>query len=252
MDYQAIKVKFQDTICFIQLNNINNNNSINDCMISELHQVLSICEESANIVVLEGLPEVFCMGADFGEINAKREHGQKDSSPEPLYDLWMKLAQGPYITISHVKGKANAGGIGFVAASDIVLADQAAEFSLSEMLFGLLPACVMPFLIRKIGFQKASYLTLMTQPIGVLQAQGWGLVDACDANSEVLLRKHLLRLRRLSKTAIIRHKSYMNKLDTTLIKSKQLALQANLEVFTDSENLERIYRYVEKGLFPWE
>nr|WP_269820011.1 enoyl-CoA hydratase-related protein [Bacillus velezensis] len=42
-------------------------------------------------------------------------------------------------------GVANAGGIGFVAASDIVIADDTAVFSLSELLFGLFPAMVLPF-----------------------------------------------------------------------------------------------------------
>ena len=178
--------------------------------------------------------------------------GQKsEQNPEPLYDLWLKLATGPYITISHVRGKANAGGVGFVAASDIVIASQDAQFSLSELLFGLFPACVLPFLIRRIGFQKAHYLTLMTQPISSQQAHTWGLVDVCDAQSDSLLRKHLLRLRCLSKTGIVRYKRYMNGLYDSLLQSKSLALEANHEVFSDTRNLDGIFRYIEKGKLPW-
>jgi polyketide biosynthesis enoyl-CoA hydratase PksH len=253
MSYQTIKVRFQDAVCFIQFHRPEANNTINDLLIEECRQVLAVCEEAITIVVLEGLPEVFCFGADFKEIHAQLARGQhSERSPEPLYDLWLKLATGPYITISHIRGKANAGGVGFVAASDIVLADETAQFSLSELLFGLFPACVLPFLIRRIGFQKAHYLTLMTHPIAVQQAQLWGLVDAYDAQSEFLLRKHLLRLRRLSKMGILRYKSYVNGLNDLLIKSKVSALAANQEVFSDSHNLEGIYRYVEKGQFPWE
>ena len=177
---------------------------------------------------------------------------QREQNPEPLYDLWVKLATGPYITISHVRGKANAGGVGFVAASDIVLADQTAQFSLSELLFGLFPACVLPFLIRRIGFQKAHYLTLMTKPVSVQQAHAWGLVDAYEAQSESLLRKHLLRLRRLSKTGIRRYKRYMNGLHDSLLQSKSLAVAANKEIFSEPRNLQGIFRYVETGQFPWE
>ena len=95
------------------------------------------------------------------------------------------------MSIAHVRGKANAGGIGFVAACDIVLADSAAVFSLSELLFGLMPACVLPFLVRRIGFAKANAMTLSTQPVGVQVAREWGLVDAFEENSDNLLRKHL-------------------------------------------------------------
>ncbi len=91
---------------------------------------MTLCEDSIVILVLEGLPEVFCFGADFKGIHDRMSSGQLiDQSPEPLYDLWLKLTTGPYITISHVRGKANAGEVGFVAASDIVLADQTAQFS---------------------------------------------------------------------------------------------------------------------------
>ncbi len=253
MSYQTIKVRFQEQICFLQFHRPEADNTINDRLIEECHQVLASCEESVTIVVLEGLPEVFCFGADFKGMHEKMASGQQgENNPEPLYDLWLKLATGPYLTISHVRGKANAGGLGFVAASDIVLANQTAQFSLSEMLFGLFPACVLPFLIRRIGFQKAHYLTLMTQPISVQQAQTWGLVDASDAQSETLLRKHLLRLRRLSKKGIAQYKHYMNGLNEWLLQCKSLAVAANQEVFSDPLNIENIFRYVEKGQFPWE
>jgi len=58
------------------------------------------------------------------------------------------------VVIAKVEGKVNAGGVGLVAASDIVVAHTQATFGLSEALFGLLPACVMPFLIRKSVIKK--------------------------------------------------------------------------------------------------
>lgn len=254
MNYQTLQVRFQETVCYIQFYRPDANNTINDCLIEECLQVLSLCEESVTVVILEGLPKVFCFGADFKGIHNAMSSSEQSSQndPGPLYDLWLKLATGPYITISHVRGKANAGGVGFVAASDIVLADHTALFSLSELLFGLFPACVLPFLSRRIGFQKAHYMTLMTQPVTVQQAHAWGLVDAYEENSESLLRKHLLRLRCLPKTGIIRYKSYMNQLNSMLSQSKSMAVAANQEIFSDPQNLEWIYRYVEKGQFPWE
>jgi polyketide biosynthesis enoyl-CoA hydratase PksH len=253
MSYQTIKVRFQEQICFLQFHRPEANNTINDRLIAECHQVLASCEESITIIVLEGLSEVFCFGADFQGIHEQMTGGQRrENNPEPLFDLWLKLATGPYITISHVRGKANAGGVGFVAASDIVLADETARFSLSELLFGLFPACVMPFLIRRTGFQKAHYLTLMTQPITAQQAYVWGLVDAYEAQSDSLLRKHLLRLRRLPKTGIRCYKHYISELYDSLSRSKSLAIAANQEVFSEPHNLKKISRFIEKGKFPWE
>jgi polyketide biosynthesis enoyl-CoA hydratase PksH len=245
--YETIRVAFQDSICHLQIDRLDANNTISSQLVAECHDALSACEESATVVVLSGSPEVFCQGADFKAIA-----GGEMFKPEPLYDLWLRMATGPYVTISHVRGKANAGGLGFIAASDVVLADETAQFSLSELLFGLYPACVLPFLIRRIGFQKAHYLTLMTQPISAKQACEWGLVDAVEAQSDALLRRHLQRLRRLSKTAIRRYKSYMGRIATPLQDLKAPAVAGNREVFSDPANVQAITRYVERGVFPWE
>lgn len=252
--YETIRVRFEDDVCFIQIHRPEANNAINDRLIEELTEVINLCQDSAKIVVLEGLPEVFCFGADFKEIQKNLENNTQHQAqnPELLYNLWLQLASGPYITIAHVRGKTNAGGVGFVAACDVVLCEEKAVFSLSELLFGLMPACVLPFLIRRMGFSKANYMTLMTQPISAKQAHDWGLVDAYEEKSENLLRKHLLRLRRLSKTGVLRYKRYMSALDEVLIKSKPKAFEANIEVFSDQSNLEKIAHYVKTGQFPWE
>ncbi len=248
MNYQTIKVRFQEPICFLQLFRPEANNAMNDLLIEECHHALDVYEKSASIIVLEGLPEVFCSGADFKGMHDQIVSGQqREHNPEPTYNLWLRLATGPYITISRVRGKANAGGVGFVAASDIVLADETAQFSLSELLFGLFPACVLPFLIRRIGFQKANYMSLMTRPISVEHAQAWGLVDAYDSKSDSLLRKHLLRLKKVPKKGIVRYKQYLNQMDDSIDKVKSLAIASNKEVFSDPCNLERICLFVEKG-----
>lgn len=251
--YATIRVRSEEDVCFLQIDRAAASNAINECLIAELTDALRGCEAKVKIVVLEGLPEVFCSGADFGEIQSRFENGQRqEQNPEPLYALWHRLAAGPYVSIAHVRGRANAGGIGFVAACDIVLSEEKAVFSLSELLFGLMPACVLPFLMRRVGFAKANYLTLMTQPISARQAVEWGLVDACEENSENLLRKHLLRLRRLNKDAVARYKRYALVLNDALATAKPAALQANREVFSDTDNLEKIARYVKTGKFPWE
>lgn len=253
-EYRTIQTRFEEEICFIRIHRPEANNTINDCLIEEFTQVLELCNDTVKIVVLEGLPDVFCFGADFNELQQSFESdsGVQEQNPEAMYNIFLQLASGPFITIAHVRGKANAGGVGFVAACDIVLCEEKAIFSLSELLFGLMPACVLPFLIRKVGFSRANYLTLMTQPFSAKQAKEWGLVDQYEEKSENLLRKHLLRLRRLNKEGIARYKRYMSTLDNALMISKPKAVEANIEVFSNQNNLQKIARYINTGKFPWE
>lgn len=257
--YQTVKVFFDNEICTIQIHRPEANNTINNLLLEEIAHVLFVCESAAKVVILEGLPDVFCFGADFGSMVRDHQSGggsaeasSGNRSAERLYDIWLQLSAGPFITIAHVRGKANAGGVGFVAACDLVISDDNAVFSLSELLFGLMPACVLPFLIRRMGYSKANYMTMMTKPVTAKQAQLWGLVDEVGENSQNLLGRHLLRLRLLSKTAISRYKKYIFNLDHSLINSKAAAIAANSEVFSDVQNIEVIARYVLTGKFPWE
>jgi polyketide biosynthesis enoyl-CoA hydratase PksH len=251
--YATIRLRFDSEVAYLQIHRPDANNAIDDRLIAEFGSALELCDAAATIVVVEGLPGVFCVGADFAELQQRFDRaGALPQDPTPMYELWRRLATGPYVSIAHVRGKANAGGVGFVAACDVVLADAQAAFSLSELLFGLMPACVLPFLIRRIGFAKANYMTLMTQPVPAPLAHQWGLVDAFEENSDNLLRKNLLRLRRLEKAGIARYKRYLTSIEGSIEAVQPRAIAANREVFADADNLRKISRFVKTGQFPWE
>jgi len=206
MGYETLTVDRRDGVLTVQLNRPEAGNAINARLVAELGQVVAQCEaaDGPSVLVLSGSAEVFCAGGDFQATAAS----DVAEDPEPLYDLWLRLANGPFVSLAVARGRVNAGGVGLAAACDIVLADGTASFGLSEMLFGLFPACVLPFLIRRVGAQRAHYLTLTTQPVDAAQALAWGLVDAVEDPVEGLLRRHLARLRRLGKPAIGRYKRH--------------------------------------------
>lgn len=254
--YQTLRLRQDGSVLYLQIYRPEASNTINEAFAIECRAAIREFRDKINILVVEGLPEVFCFGADLQAIEqgniAGNGNGGRPQDPEILYSVWQDMMSGPYISLAHVKGKANAGGLGFVAASDIVIADNRALFSLSEMLFGLLPACVLPFLIHKIGKQKAHYMTLMTKPVSAEQAHGWGLVDDYGDNSDLLVKKHIQRLSCLSKSAIVRYKSYMAELDTRVGDQKSAALAMNVEIFSDEGNIRKINRYIQTGKYPWE
>lgn len=252
--HETINVRVDGAAHYIGIERPEAGNAINQQLIDEFTEAVEAAESRASVVIIEGSSDVFCSGADFKELNDRigRYETPAEQDPGPLYDLWHRLAVGPFVSIAHVRGRANAGGIGFVSACDIALAEQDAAFSLSELLFGVMPACVLPFLARRLGFARANYLTLTTQPVHAEQAAAWGLVDACDQDSNRLLRRHMLRLRHLEKDAIARYKRYASELNDSLATARETALRGNREVFEDPENLRKIARYIQTGEFPWE
>ncbi len=251
--YSTVQTRREGEVCYLQIHRPQANNTIDDTLVAECAAVLRDCDGWAKIVVLEGLPEVFCFGADLHSVGkAAARQCTPEQGAQALYALWLHFKRGPFISIAHVRGKANAGGVGFAAACDLVLCEEEATFSLSELLFGLVPACVLPFLIERVGRARAHTMTLMTQPVSGRQAREWGLADACGDNSKQLLRTHLLRLRLLPKDGIARYKRYMGALDDFLELSGPKAVACNVEAFTDPVNLAKIERYAQTGKFPWD
>ncbi|NDV85380.1 enoyl-CoA hydratase/isomerase [Aurantimonas aggregata] len=254
MTYETLQVSTGDGICRIVFDRPAAGNAINARMIVEFAAILAQCEGAGPdgvpiaIVVIEGGDDVFCAGGDFDAVAADGAAGD----PEPLYDVWRALAEGPFVSIALVRGRANAGGVGFVAACDIVIAEEPARFGLSELLFGLFPACVLPFLVRRVGHQRAHYMTLMTRPVSAADAAASGLVDVlCDDVARELVR-HLDRLKHLRKPAIARYKTYMATCRGDLDAGKASALAANRACFDDPAVIAGIRRYVTELKLPWE
>ncbi|MEV0442349.1 enoyl-CoA hydratase/isomerase [Streptomyces spectabilis] len=255
LTYSTLRVREQGSVLFARIHRPDAGNAINATLVRELDDVFTRAAraEHTTVVVLEGLPEVFCFGADFGVISDAARSGRDTSfDPEPMFELFRRMAYADVLTVAHVRGKANAGGVGLVAACDVVIADESATFSLSELLFGLIPAVVLPYLIRRTGFQRAHYLAATTQTIDARQAHEWGLVDALGTPSEALLKRHLQRLGRLSKKGVARYKAYLRELSPLTEHTKDVALATNRQVFGDPDNVRAIRRYAEEGVFPWE
>ncbi len=66
--------------------------------------------------------------------------------------------RAPIITC--VQGAIYGGGLGLLAVSDFVIAEDSAKFCFSELKLGLIPATISPFIMRKIGYSAANALFL--------------------------------------------------------------------------------------------
>lgn len=252
--FDTIKCRTQKAVAYLQICRPDADNSINATLIKEMMTALMQLEENeeVRVIVLQGSPEYFCTGMDLNAVGNQRSDALFDDDPDAYYDLLKHFASCSKIIVSVVEGKVNAGGVGLVAASDIVIAHTAATFSLSEALFGLLPACVMPFLIRRIGYQKAKLMTLTTQSISADRAYSIGLADEISTTVSDSLRRNLLRLTRLETVTIKELKDYMSALWIIDEQTQQLAV-AKITGLLSSEKVQaNIKNYVQHGMFPWD
>ncbi|MGD1702705.1 enoyl-CoA hydratase/isomerase [Dapis sp. BLCC M229] len=255
MEYQTLKINYQSAVQRIQFYRPEANNSINYQLTQELLSAFQAAEqdEQIKVVVLEGLPDVFCTGLDFQGVSAgNMEEIDPKVGANDYYNILKQMSQSNKVIVSLVRGKVQAGGVGFVAASDLVLADETATFVLSELLFGLLPACVLPFLIRRVGFQKAYRLALTTQSISVTDAYNWGLVDEYSTDITKVLRQHIRRLQCLPSSGVKQLKDYVNQLWIIQQETQDLAVNTISKLLADPHIQAKVRLYVEEGVFPWQ
>lgn len=254
IDYTTIVLTQMQGGVTIRINRPQAQNAINGTLLKELKQVLALIEKDSQIkvVVLEGDANVFCTGMDFTALTDDVEGKLAEQDSQDYYDVLNYFSLGSKVIISKVDGSVNAGGIGLVAASDIVVASEKSTFALSEALFGLLPACVLPFLVRRIGYQKALMMTLTTQRFTSERAYEIGLVDIKTNQVDNEVRKLILRLTKLETATIKKAKNYLSDLWIMDEKTEELAVQTITNLAGSDEVQMNIKNYTEKGRFPWD
>src|SRR5204863_9100504 len=118
-----------------------------------------------------------------------------DRGGAAFFGLLRRFTTVGRVIVSIVDGRVTGGGVGLVAASDLVYATERSSFGLPEALWGLLPCCVLPFLIRRVGYQPAYAMALSTQPVSAQEALRSHLVDAVADDPTALVRRLAARVR---------------------------------------------------------
>lgn len=255
MNYDTLIVSEFQYYVQVTINRPQQRNSINAQLLKDFHHLLDREEENLNcrFIVVQGDQDFFCSGMDFEEMaSTQNDADNKKKFSAEYMRLLKRFTLTPKIIISIVDGQVLAGGIGIVAASDIVLGTNRAIFGLSEILWGLLPACVLPFLIRRIGFQKSYQMTLTTQNIDIKEAHRINLVDEITEDSKESLRRIVLRLNRVTEQIIFDLKSYFRKMWIITKEMEEIAID-EISRLSDTETVRKnIYNYVNHRSFPWE
>lgn len=254
MNFQTIAVKESEKSLTIQFNRLENQNSINAKLLEEINQALDLVEKktACRLIILEGQQGVFCTGMDFKEMSASLntpDHLKEFSSGYML--LLKRLTQIPKVVLSKVDGKVIAGGVGFAAASDLIIATEKSQFSLSEALWGLLPANVIPYLIRRVGFQKAYMMTLTTRIINAPEALSFGLIDEMSVNLDDSVRKLSLRLNILEESTIKNLKAYFRKMWIINEEMEKNARDELAHLLKEPTVQTNIKNFADHGKTPW-
>lgn len=254
MNYKTLLTDYQDDTLTITLNRPDNNNALNFVLMNELQEAIESTNEMIKIIVVQGQNGVFSTGMDL-QLFSDEKDGFTDHNAQKFSSHYMHLlttfATINKVIVAKLDGKVMAGGIGLVAAADLVFASPQTTFCLSEALWGLLPANVMPFLIRRVGFQTAYRMTLTTETVSADFAKECHLVDEILPNLDEELVLKLKRVKRLQSETITDLKSYFNQMNLITGEQKQLAVNTLTSLIGKPRVQKNINDFVQQGKLPW-
>ncbi|MEW5902524.1 MAG: enoyl-CoA hydratase/isomerase family protein [Acidobacteriota bacterium] len=196
--YETILAEKRGQTVWLWLNRPQVHNAFNAAMIRELAEAFENArtDDSVRIVILSGVGESFCAGAD---LNWMREiirfsYEQNLRESRELAALLRAIYALPKPAIARVNGTVIGGGNGLFSACDLAIASERAKFGLSEVKIGLIPAAISPYIVKRIGESEARALFLTGERFDASRALALGLVntvvphDRLDAKVEEVIR----------------------------------------------------------------
>lgn len=182
MDLTTVSYQKDGMIGRVTFNRPKIHNAFNATVITEMSQVFDeiAADEELRVVLLTGEGKSFCAGADLNwmreVINQSFDENLAESNA--LADLFYQIYTCKLPVVGQINGAAIGGGTGFVAVCDIAIAARSAKFSFSEVKIGVVPACIGPYVIKKMGEGKARELFITGERMAADRAHEVGLVNA--------------------------------------------------------------------------
>lgn len=193
-----LELGFAHGVATVTLNRPEVRNAFNDEVIAELTIAFMELGERAEVrcVVLAGNGPAFCAGADLNWMKRMASYTRDENlvDAEALARMLRVVYACPKPTIARIQGDVYAGGTGLVAACDIAVAVDTAQYCLSEARLGLLPATISPYVIRAMGARAAHRYFLTAERFDAAEALRIGFVhevvkaEALDAKVAEIAR----------------------------------------------------------------
>ena len=235
-------------------------NALNDELLSALETALDVLEKDSatRVLVLAGRGPAFCAGGDLARMEkaAKMTKARSRKEAARFAKLLYRLHSYPKPVVARVHGPAFAGGMGLVAACDLVIVAEEAEFSLPETRIGLVPAMTSPYLVKAMGAQQARRYMLTGERLTAREAHRIGFVHECVpvAELDAAVEKVCARLALAGPEALARSKKLLLRVQGAAI-TPQLANEtaaALAEARAGSEAREGIRSFLEKRKPSWQ
>ncbi|MFA8300971.1 MAG: enoyl-CoA hydratase-related protein [Hyphomicrobiales bacterium] len=258
-NFENIIFESNDDIGIIWLNRPDKRNALNEQMISEIIEVLTHKEylDGLKVLLLRGKGSVFCAGADLNWMKEAANYNYQQNYQESrnLSLCFQSLYDCPIPTIAIVHKAAIGGAVGLLAASDMAFATDDCVFALPELRLGLIPACISPYIIKRIGEYNSKFLMYTGKTFNAQDAITYHLInDVYDSSSIDAKVNEIIQHLLLNGSNAVKHcKALINKVCNVLSHEEAMdyAIKMIAEIRLSEEGQEGMSAFLEKRLPSW-
>jgi len=228
--FTTIEIGQDEGVAWLTLSRADKLNSFTDVMHSEIREVLSRIQQSADVrcLVITGAGRGFSAGQDLADLDMSALGDVVEKNYNPLLRTITSLN---IPVIASVNGVAAGAAANLALACDIVLAARSAKFIQPFSQLGLVPdgggSWTLP---RLVGLARATALCMTGEPVSAEKAEQWGMIWRC-VDDDQLQEKTAELAHRLSKQAT-----------TGLAFTKQLLRLSATNTLDQQLNLERDFQ----------
>lgn len=258
----SARYELHGSTAVITLDNPEKRNAITEELLADISAGVHAAEVDPDVrsIVLTHTGNTFCAGADLtGPVSGVSESPLERirRSGEQAAAVYRLLAESPRPVIAAIHGHVRAGGMGFVASSDFVIAGPRATFGLSEVRIGVVAAIISAPVLSRIGDRVASDWLLRGGAVSASEAAAAGFVTrAVDGESTTVddaVAAILADLRRGAPAALAASKRLVNRsLIARMDHETDELVELSASAFSSAEGQAGIQSFLQRTAPPWE
>jgi len=254
-----VKTEIHHSVAHVILDRPEVHNAFNEDIIKQLTEAFAEIEFHSDVraVILRGTGKSFSSGADLNwtkrVASFTPQENLRDASG--AIAMFLSVVRCPKPVIARVHGAALGGGSGLVAACDIGIAVESAQFGFTEVKWGIVPALISPFVIARIGAANAREYFLTGEKFNAETARSIGLIQHVvpdEAAMDTLIETKIHEIMLASPEAIAATKALILTVAGRPVESmSETTAMASVASRASADAQAGIQAFLSRGTPPW-
>ncbi|PZO64413.1 MAG: crotonase/enoyl-CoA hydratase family protein [Paracoccus denitrificans] len=246
-------------IATLTLSRADKHNALSAQMLAELTDAAGVlaADHAVRVVVLSAEGKSFCAGGDLAWMREQMtaDAQTRREGARALAVMLQALNELPKPLIGRIQGNAFGGGVGMMSVCDVAVAARDTKFGLTETRLGLIPATIGPYVVARMGEDRARRVFMSARIFDAAEAETLNLVsyvvDPEDLDSAI--EDEVLPYLQTAPKAVAAAKSLVRalgpKIDADVI---EMTIDRLVGVWEDVEAPEGIAAFFEKRKPHWQ